>query len=78
MLKRYYSSSSSLEADCPAAPQYSVVEAAVCLHIYGRERDHHDKDGEVHDDDEDIDAIVDEWKARMSKLESATQSNVKT
>jgi len=49
-------------------PQYSVMEAAVRLHVRGKDYDD-DKDDDV-EEEEDIDAIVEECKMRMSKLES--------
>jgi len=60
MLERYSStSSSSPNNECPR--QCTVMETAVHLHVYGKNNDQ--------DDEEDIDAIVDECKKRklMSK-----------
>ena len=66
MLKRYYSSSSSLETDSLSAPQRTEKEAmADRLDVDGKDRNADDDNEE--DVEEDIDAIVQDWKMRLSK-----------
>lgn len=67
MRRRYSSSSSSPETESTsaAAPQCgSELKAAIRLHVYVSVNDDHETETVQDNDDEDIDAIVEEWKLR--------------
>ena len=71
LLKRYYSSSDSLETDCTSPPHYTATK----VDDRRKNKDHDDQDDEDDDDEEeDIDAIVEDFKIRMSKPQSRSFS----